>query len=383
MGKQVSTRVRLTASVIKAIESGKTIYDERVPNLGLRVSPRGRRTYFVLGKGGERATLGTFPQIKIESARILAEETNVLMAQGKSPRKVKQARKAELTWQNVWEDYRENRQNKRKDTASKTLNHQWNKHLSRWSDRRLSDISFDEARRFILNLRKDTPVAANRIQRQGKAMFNHAIKELRWEGKNPFEFSQLSEKGRERDRSVSKDELRRLFAAFDELQSQSSADLFRMCIYTGQRVGNIREMHFSDVDTEEGVWFIQTTKQGKPHKAVLATAAMELLEGRETGSDLVFPGKLEGKPVSSGGYKKAWERVLKLAEIDNLTVHDLRSVHTTQNLEAGIVEKIQQQLGHATPEMTQRYLRPGVGLQRLQMDAAIEQLNLKCAEISN
>ncbi len=371
MGKQKPLRIRLTATAVWEIEPGKTVYDQRMPNLGVRVSPKGRRTFFVLGKGGERVTLGTFPNIKLESARKLAEETNVLLARGISPRRLKQDRKAELTWGEVWEDYRQNRRNKRANSDHRTLNHQWTKYLSKWADKRLSDISFDEARRFILNLRKRAPVAANRIQRQGKAMFNHAIKELRWKGDNPFEFSQLSEKDRGRDRSVGKDELKRLFAAFGELHSQTSADLFRMCVYTGQRVGNVREMRFSELDMEEGTWLIPTTKQGKPHKAVLPTAAIKLLDIRKTDSDLVFPGRLEGKAITSGGYRKAWLRVLDLAEVNNLTVHDLRSVYATQNLEAGVVEQIQQQLGHASKEMTQRYLRPEIGAQRLMMDAAL------------
>jgi len=125
------------------------------------------------------------------------------------------------------------------------------------------------------------------------------------------------------------------------------------------------------LDMEEGTWLIPTTKQGKPHKAVLPTAAIKLLDIRKTDSDLVFPGRLEGKAITSGGYRKAWLRVLDLAEINNLTVHDLRSVHATQNLEAGVVEQIQQQLGHASKEMTQRYLRPEIGAQRLMMDAAL------------
>jgi integrase len=280
----------------------------------------------------------------------------------------------------VWEDYRENRERKRDNADSRSLDNQWKNHLSHWQDRKLSEITIQDVRPHILKLRKSIPVTANRVHRQGKAMFNHAISELKWKGENPFNFAQLSEKGRERDRSVSKGELQRLFTAFDQLQSQSTADLFRMCIYTGQRVGNVREMHFSDVDMEEGVWFIQHTKQGKPHRAVLPTAAMELLEAKEGDSDLVFPGRMEGKPITSGGYRKAWERALNLADIDDLIVHDLRSIHATQNLEAGVVDQIQQQLGHASPEMTQRYLRPEVGFQRLQMDAAFADLKLDTFE---
>ena len=375
MGKKSATRTRFTVSVVKSVAAGGTVYDERVPNLGVRVSQKERRTFFVLGKGGERATIGPFPQITIEAARRTALDINEQFAKGTSPRKQKAQQKraeaSELRWLAVWEDYRANRKNKRANSDSRTLDHQWQKYLAHWSDRTLSEMPFDEVRAYILKVRKKAPITANRVHRQGKAMFNHAITELQWKGENPFEFSQLSEKGRERDRVVSREELHRLFAACDALQSDVSGDLFKMCVYTGQRVGNVRKMRFSQINFDEGVWRIPDTKQGKPHKAVLPTLALELLEQRRGEDDLVYPGRIPERAISKGGYKNAWQRVLEVAEIEDLTVHDLRSVHATQNLEAGIVEQIQQQLGHASPEMTQRYLRPGAGSQRLLMDAAL------------
>jgi hypothetical protein len=234
MAKRKAKRTRLTVGVVTSLEPGKTVYDERVPNLAVRVSPKGRRTFFVLGKGGERATIGPYPTITLDLARKRAREINELFVAGTSPRKQRLKERMlgeqELTWQTVWEDYRENRERKRANSHSRTLDHQWKKHLSRWADRDLSEITIQEVRPFILKLREPTLVTANRVHRQGKAMFNHAISELKWEGDNPFDFRQQSEKGRERDRSVSKDELQRLFAAFNELPNQNMADLFRMCI---------------------------------------------------------------------------------------------------------------------------------------------------------
>ena len=66
MGKKKSVRTRFTAASVQAVNLGETIYDERVPNLGLRVSPKGRRTFFVLGGAGERTTIGAFPKVSLE-----------------------------------------------------------------------------------------------------------------------------------------------------------------------------------------------------------------------------------------------------------------------------------------------------------------------------
>lgn len=63
MAKRESVRCRLTSAVIENLEPGSTVYDDRIPNLAVRVSPKGRRTFFVLGKGGERAAIEPYPRI--------------------------------------------------------------------------------------------------------------------------------------------------------------------------------------------------------------------------------------------------------------------------------------------------------------------------------
>lgn len=375
MGKKQSVRARLTIGILNDLSPGDVVYDERIPNLGVRVSAKGKRTFFVLGKGGERATIGPYPQFTVEMARKAGQEINQQFAAGTSPRKqrlLRQRREAqELTFRDVWEDYRLHRARKRPGTDSYALESQWRAHLSRWGEMKLSDMTIEEVRPFFLKLRRKTPVAANRAQRQGKAMFNHAISELKWKGDNPFLFAQASEVGRERDRAVSRSELERLFAALDELPNQTMADLFRMCVYTGQRIGNVRQMRHSEIDWDEGTWAFGQTKQGSRHRIVLPTRALQLLKKRKPRNDYFFPGRLKGEPLSKSGYRKAWLNVLERAGIEGLTVHDLRSVHATQALEAGFLDQIQKHLGHSSPEMTQRYLRPMADAQRAMLDAAL------------
>jgi integrase len=80
---------------------------------------------------------------------------------------------------------------------------------------------------------------------------------------------------------------------------------------------------------------------------------------------------VKGRPLAKGGYRKAWEQVKEKANLEDLNVHDLRSVHATQSLESAVIGQIQQQLGHATPEMTERYLRPVAEAKRAMLDAAL------------
>ena len=62
----------------------------------------------------------------------------------------------------------------------------------------MSDISYPMARKMILAIRKNAPIHGNRVQRLGKAIWNHGINELRMKVENPFTFAQVSEKGRSR-----------------------------------------------------------------------------------------------------------------------------------------------------------------------------------------
>lgn len=72
------------------------------------------------------------------------------------------------------------------------------------------------------------------------------------------------------------------------------------------------------------------------------------------GSPWVFPGREDGKPINN--VRKAMTRVLTVAGIEHLRIHDLRHTFASLAVNAGVsLYEVQSMLGHSTPQMTQRY----------------------------
>lgn len=405
MVKRDSRRFTFSRQAIEALPTPKDgereiYYDEPgrngkgVRGLCLRVTA-GARTFYVQRKferRQERYTLGQFPAVTLEDARARALQALAQYARGESPVQAKHARRAalagQLTLGEVWQDYRANRKRKRDGADSRSLEHQWGRYLKPWADKTLAELDAvpDDVRKRILKIRcadftgtdKNGKTRkyggewqANRVQRMGRAMFNHAARNLRWQGGNPFDFDQKNEKGRERARTPTHDEARRLMAAFAKLQNRAAADFFLALAYTGQRAGNVRRMRYADVDLETGHWRVGVTKTGAVHRMVLPTAALELVRRRqkEAKGEYVFPGRKPGACYAE--YKTAWKRVLELAEIEGLRVHDLRRLSATAEHEAGVLKQIQQRLAHKSGAMTRRYVAAEAGLERLMKDATL------------
>lgn len=340
----------------------------------------------------ETVTIGRFPEITVAQAREAADQINAKVMLGDSVQASRRAEREEYTLGDVWEHYSQHRARKREGANSSTLDHQWERYLSRWKGRRLSDLPQEEAQKYVFRLRegkvrmKDArgkerlyggPGQANRVQRMAKAMYNHAIAEMGWEGANPFNFAQKSESGRERDRRLTRAEVRRLMKALDELQNQTSADFFRMCMFSGQRAGNVKSMRYADVDLETGSWRVGVTKTGKVHRVTLSSRAVDLVEARQKDVDspYVFPGrrKSSGARGHLQTYMKAWRRVCELAKLEDVTVHDLRHLSATQEHEARVLEAIRERLGHASTSMTESYIHATTDLERAMRDASLKE----------
>ena len=70
----------------------------------------------------------------------------------------------------------------------------------------------------------------------------------------------------------------------------------------------------------------------------------------------VFPGRVQGRPFAEP--KRAWERILERADIEDLRIHDLRRTHGSWMLEGGAdLMVIGKALGHKDISSTLVYAR--------------------------
>lgn len=382
-GKQRKpNHLRFTKTVIEKLPApskGKRDYyrDTPTPHLGLRVTPSAKTFYWeaTIERRQKKVTIGRFPAINVEQARKLAQEISGDYAKGIDVAEQRSMSRDELTLGELWKDYRENRKRRIPGQYSPTLDRQWERHFKRWASKPLSDITFSRARRMILEIRKDAPFHANRIQRHGQAMFNHAKRELRWKGDNPFEFAFVSEKGRARKIRLKPIEMPKFMKGLEACSPQMKL-VFLSSLYTGRRMGEVQAMRWVDLDLDGGVWTIPSTKAGESQEAVLPSALIKLLVKHRdiTKGSWVFPSPSKSGHVEE--IKKAWEQVKKASGLEHLQARDLRRTLASWAQDVNVpIAAVQAQLGHADYSTTAKhYTAINQAVQRAALDETVKSM---------
>src|SRR5262249_52324047 len=109
----MTERFPFTKTALEAIQSpakGRTTYlDTKVPGLQLRVTSNGVKTFSlyrrIRGGNPERVTLGRFPSMTVENARLQAGKVNHAIGAGAIPAEAKRAHRAEATFGEIFTDY--------------------------------------------------------------------------------------------------------------------------------------------------------------------------------------------------------------------------------------------------------------------------------------
>lgn len=108
-------------------------------------------------------------------------------------------------------------------------------------------------------------------------------------------------------------------------QPGTAARAVELIILTASRTSEVLNAARSEIDLAARVWTIppERMKSGRQHRVPLSDAAVRLIEQApaEDGSDYLFPGAKQGKPLSNMAGLKLLERMGR----DDLTVHGFRS----------------------------------------------------------
>jgi integrase len=112
-------------------------------------------------------------------------------------------------------------------------------------------------------------------------------------------------------------------------------------------------LRWENVDLERGMLFLPDSKTGRK-TIVLGAPAIAILASRPRDGTYVISGKNVDQPRTD--LKKPWAAAIKLANLPNLRIHDLRHSFASVGAGAGlglpIVGKL---LGHSQAATTERY----------------------------
>jgi integrase len=357
---------RLTDAIVKRLPvpatGNRIFYDADVKGFGARVTATGNRA-FILGywtRAGRqrRYTIGGFPNWSTAAARDEARRLKRTIDSGDDPLAAIESARAEPTVSEVIDRVVETHLSRKRPRTAAEYERLLKLHIRpaigklRVSEVRFADI--DALHRKIT--RAGSPIAANRAHALCRTIFAYAV---RWEMR-PDNPCVGVERNPEHpvERYLSRDELERLTAALDKEEDQQAADIIRLLLLTGCRIGEALSARWEHIDSTDGIWNKphRLTKQAKKHVVPLSKPAVELLAAlrRKTNSEWVFPG-----PGATGhriATFKAWDRVRKAAGLADFRIHDLRHSFASELVSGGAsLPLIGRLLGHSNPSTTSRY----------------------------
>ena len=186
---------------------------------------------------------------------------------------------------------------------------------------------------------------------------------------------------------MTEEELPRFLAAAEE-EGQPFTDLFKLLLFTGARVTNVRSMKWANLNFKTSTWMIPADEsKNKSDMAIplvgpalgilkrrLAKAEQTAAETQEERSPYVFPVmRNKGERGYIGSPWRPFRRVCKRAEIEGLRIHDLRrSLGAWQAMQGASLPIIGKALGHKDHRATQIYARLSDNPVRRSMEKATE-----------
>jgi integrase len=137
---------------------------------------------------------------------------------------------------------------------------------------------------------KPTPVRANRVGELLRKMFNLAIA-WGWCSENPAQGFRGGRRPRASG-SCRRTEIDRLAAALDAAEDRRAADIIRMCMLTGARLGEVRQARFEHFNLELLSWSkpAGTTKQRRVHRVPISEETAAIVRQRRLLAPRARPG---------------------------------------------------------------------------------------------
>jgi integrase len=365
-------QAKLTKKLVDGLKPQATrfnVTDSEFPGLTLRVTPSGAKSfYFVYRHGTGRTSqkrwvrIGAFPATTCELARQEAKRLAAMVVQGNDPAGgVKEEKQAQRVAEVLEIFFTNHVQAHRKPKTIHDYRYILDHYLiPRIGMHKIKDVTSRHVEQMHLAMR-GTPTSANRSLAVASKFFNWCEQRgFRDEHTNPCRHVEKYPEHK-RERQLTGDELFRLGNALAECEaagtvSQHMAAAFRLLLFTGARRNEIFSLKWSYLDLDAGLARLPDSKTG-PKTIHLPAPALEVLQGLPRVAEYVFPSTdMQGRPTHTAWPEKAWRRVLKVAGLDGLRLHDLRHAFASVAVTSGqSLPMIGAMLGHSQPATTARY----------------------------
>ncbi len=210
--------------------------------------------------------------------------------------------------------------------------------LAKWLDAPARSLTHADAVSVLDGVKSGSGlIAANRQRAEARSCWGWALKRGTLTT-NPWQATPRPARENQRERVLSDAELRELWAASGAL-GEPWAAILRLLILTGQRLGEVAGMAWSEIDLTAGLWTLPAnrTKNGRSHTVPLSAPALDILRQvkRWRGAELVFAGPRGTAPSGFGKVKLRLDAAMGDAaraaerEMHPWTIHDIRRTVAT------------------------------------------------------
>lgn len=359
----------MTTADIQNLENGKTLWDDQVKGLHLRVSNTGRKGFFFFyrTKSGKqrRPKVGEFPTISLVKARSIAKELMTQVLQGKDPKGLWDEAKAEpvvrelfdLVLKNYWSRERFVKSGWKQDVLCN-----WKNHLAdNFGSLKLSEVTAPLVRQWHSKYSDNQKYAGNRSLEVLSRLFSYAEEHgVVPAGSNPCR-QVKAHREMKRTRFATPEEVS-LFGKTllrGSIDNPRAAAFIYLLMLTGSRPRAIETAKYDQLQRYEkdgkvhGVLSFSgktTESTGESEIVIIPSTGMEILESLEKPKD----GTLLGIKFP----RKFWNWVKKEAGSPDLWARDWRRTFATIGLSGGTnMDMIGEILNHKSRQTTMIYAK--------------------------
>ena len=377
---------RITQGYVNGLIAGATdqiIWDTILSGFGVKVTPRGRKTYFVYYRTASgqqrRPAIGSSPDLTAEDARKIAKKWLGAAATGEDVSGDRKAGRQAASVRELANRYlREHAALHKKASSALTDKSNIENHVlpalgsMKVGDVRPADII--KLQRAVASMEKPRKVAgakprgrriirggsgvANRVLALASKMFACAINwGLRTD--NPVRGIQRYKENK-RERFLDRDEVQRLHAALEAADNAQKLNPFpvaaiRLLLFTGLRRSEVTNLKWRAVNLRNGQLVLEDTKTGR-RVLPIGEQAIAVLSGLPRGApnDLVIQSSVKGAPIALA---RPWADIRAAAGLGpEVTLHILRHTFGSYAVMGGLsLAETGALLGHRSAQTTLRY----------------------------
>jgi integrase len=339
----------LSEEYIDSLKSERKRYicmDKQVPWLGVRVSPRGKKSFVMVARfNSKHPTRRALGKLTLDAARDKARAWHRSLEQGIDPKSTK----SKLFGDVAGDWFKSIKHHRRSGDAERIVR----KRLKDWWSKPIASITKQDAVDAIKAVTsKGTLCAAHQLKAHMSRVFNYAI------DNNLLEHSPvdrlrarglIGERG-VRQRVLTDDEVRRLWRASERI-GYPYGRLWQLLLVTGQRRSDVAEACWNEFDIDAKLWTIppERFKSNVSHEVPLSPLAIDLLKSIPRDDD-------EDRLFQVNGFSKAKKRLDRFMGMPSkFVIHDIRRTVRTRLSPLTTYEVAEMVVGHGRRGLARVY----------------------------